>query len=208
MASIRRRLVESWFDWLLLKFWDAVYFAVLTAVAGVGTALLGHWQVLSPIWVDRGWTAIVIAVAIVVMTVITGLVRRKWSTIARRPDGPFQIEIVDANGQHPIPIPIPTTAEEWTAYQLKPVANQRYVRENVLLDGKNYIDCDFEQVTFWYDGTAPFALTDCRLDEQSRRALHTRSPALTQWMAIANTFGLLRPDIKLGITPLRQDRVP
>ena len=121
-------------------------------------------------------------------------------------DEPFRIEIVDSFGKHPIPVSVPKTAEEWSSWQLKKIINQKYIRENVPLDGRNYINCEFEHVTFWYDGTAPAALTDCQFDEESMKALHTHNPVLSQWMAIAQGFGALRDDVRVGVTPLPDNR--
>lgn len=39
------------------------------------------------------------------------------------------------------------------------VAHQEFRNQNVLLDGCDYVGCTFRNVTFVYNGTAPFAIT-------------------------------------------------
>jgi hypothetical protein len=51
------------------------------------------------------------------------------------------------------------TSKEWNDYPKKEVSGKRFSHETVVLDGYNYVNCTFDQVTFAYDGTAPFSLS-------------------------------------------------
>lgn len=55
----------------------------------------------------------------------------------------------------PLPLPIVRTAEEWTDFKPQQIFNRKYAYEEVLLDGKNYVNCEFLHVSLFYDGTAP-----------------------------------------------------
>jgi hypothetical protein len=44
---------------------------------------------------------------------------------------------------------------------LKPIVTKHFQNETVELDGKSFIDCTFEKVTFVYQGTMPAQFTNC-----------------------------------------------
>ena len=48
--------------------------------------------------------------------------------------------------------------DAWFNYPLKRVEHQRFVNETVTLDGNEYVDVTFENVTFMYNGKAPTRL--------------------------------------------------
>src|SRR3984893_15621974 len=53
----------------------------------------------------------------------------------------------------------PTT--DWDK-PLSQVLRQHYKNETVLLDGKNFIECTFENVTLLYQGTRPLQMINCK----------------------------------------------
>lgn len=48
---------------------------------------------------------------------------------------------------------------QWETYPLKQVRGKHFEAETVKLDGVEYINCVFDNVTFEYEGTAPTRLT-------------------------------------------------
>ena len=46
--------------------------------------------------------------------------------------------------------------ERWRTFQKEVVVGHKFVNERVVLDGKSYRTCTFENVTFVYEGRAPF----------------------------------------------------
>src|SRR5271154_4485970 len=58
------------------------------------------------------------------------------------------------------------TTEEWLerAKHLELVVNKEISNQEVILDGKSFQDCTFNNVTFIYKGTAPFLLTHNHLN--------------------------------------------
>jgi hypothetical protein len=51
---------------------------------------------------------------------------------------------------------------------LEPVVNKEFRSETVVLDGKNFVDCRFINVTFSYNGTMPIAFSNCTLSSGAR----------------------------------------
>ncbi|HXX23082.1 MAG TPA: hypothetical protein VEO19_08025 [Terriglobia bacterium] len=67
--------------------------------------------------------------------------------------------IFDYYDRHHAP-PATTQVPRWDNYKLKQRAHIKYFNETVELDGYEYLDTTFENVTFMYEGTAPTRLTD------------------------------------------------
>jgi hypothetical protein len=105
----------------------------------------------------------------------------------------------------PIPFPKVRTAQEWTDFKLEQVPNRKFEYSELILDGKNFVNCTFTHMHLYYDGTAPMAISpDCVFDEDTKRNVHTHSPGIAQWMENIRSFGLLREEAKFAITPLDQ----
>src|SRR5580693_2349594 len=45
---------------------------------------------------------------------------------------------------------------DWIGYQYKDIWNETFIGETVLVDGKSFHNCKFNDVTFDYEGSAPF----------------------------------------------------
>jgi hypothetical protein len=83
-------------------------------------------------------------------------------------------------GKFPIPsIDFPTP--DWLQ-PLTPVILKRYANETVELDGKWFQDCEFQDVTFLYNGTKDTRMDNCRksgkLNFSSRNPLVSRTAQL------------------------------
>jgi hypothetical protein len=105
-----------------------------------------------------------------------------------------------------VPLSKLRTAEEWIAYKLERLVNQKFEYGEVLLDGKEFTKCTFTHMNLYYDGTAPMSFVDCEFDEDTVRHVHTHNPGIAQWMENTRAFGLLKEGAKLALTP--QSPVP
>jgi len=106
----------------------------------------------------------------------------------------------------PLPLPIVRTAEEWTDFKPQQIFNRKYAYEEVLLDGKNYVNCEFLHVSLFYDGTAPTAMTNCQFDPDTIQHFHSHNPAMAQMVEIIRSLRMLKDGIQFGLTPLPRDR--
>jgi hypothetical protein len=52
------------------------------------------------------------------------------------------------------------SAADWNAYKLVAVNGKHFRNQKVVLDGKFFSHCTFENVTFEYNGTAPASMTN------------------------------------------------
>jgi hypothetical protein len=89
------------------------------------------------------------------------------------------------------------TSKEWKDYPKTEVVRQRFSHETVVLDGHDYINCTFDQVTFVYDGIAPFSLTgETSLIQPV--ALQTRNMRIAHYLFFLTGAGLL-PDTHIVV---------
>jgi hypothetical protein len=77
-----------------------------------------------------------------------------------------------------IPLPVVRTAEEWTEFKTVLVFNRKFAYEEIVLDGKNYMGCEFTHVSLFYDGTTPAAMT---IADSIRIPFSTSTPTTRQW---------------------------
>jgi hypothetical protein len=115
--------LKSWFRWLiydtafdwLRERWKKVTLRELIAAGVVAYAYARNYPQLLLLGLGA-------AAAFGLQLIDIGL-RRVFGGSPTAPrvvqsDAAFQIEIVDSAGKHPIPVPIPKTAEEWTTWSL------------------------------------------------------------------------------------------
>ena len=69
---------------------------------------------------------------------------------------------------------------------LEQVWGKTFINERIALDGKEYVDCTFQNVMFDYEGTASFRLTNCHFTPGGDTAFGSRNPIVKQAMFIAN----------------------
>ena len=74
----------------------------------------------------------------------------------------------------------PRSKSKWLNTHLKQIVKKKFCQQSVPLDGYEFIDCIFEQVTFEYEGMAPSRMTNCNLVAPCN--LHTNNPILGQVM--------------------------
>ena len=75
------------------------------------------------------------------------------------------------------------------------VVGNQYRNEVVVLDGKQFVKCAFENVTFKFNGTAPSAMIDCLRTRTSR--FSTDNPAILNWTELLLSMKAFMPTIQL-----------
>jgi hypothetical protein len=80
--------------------------------------------------------------------------------------------------------------EKWNRYQKKEVAHKTFTNENVVLDGKSFLDCTFENATLTYNGTAPFNFEGNAA--KGSVVIHSDNPALMGFLLFAQQVGELK----------------
>jgi hypothetical protein len=76
--------------------------------------------------------------------------------------------------------------DKWLTYRYQEIYNQTFQNETVKLDGKKFLNCTFDNVTFQYEGTAPFLLAggQVRVDSGSLYSLKSNNPIVKETMHI------------------------
>jgi hypothetical protein len=73
----------------------------------------------------------------------------------------------------------------WASYPFQQRWDQAYTKQTVKLDGYDYIRCTFDNVTFHYNGTAPFSFRDCTFIQQPPAILSTENNVVAQALSLA-----------------------
>jgi hypothetical protein len=71
-------------------------------------------------------------------------------------------------------------------YPLKEYRGKTYKDETVQIDGNNFIDCTFDNVTLRFDGQAPFRFTDDHFT--GKFAVTTNNPVVKATMELVGSF--------------------
>jgi hypothetical protein len=72
---------------------------------------------------------------------------------------------------------------------LEPVVNKEFRNETVELDGKNFVDCRFVNVTFRYNGTMPTQFSNCTMPGAGREyILQTDNPLVLTTHELVNAL--------------------
>ncbi len=80
----------------------------------------------------------------------------------------------------------------------KPLDNvfgQTYMNETVSMDGRHFIKCTFDNVTYLYNGTRPTELTDCKIalhDGKTNTAVNTDNPVIGNLIQLLNELGIFK----------------
>jgi hypothetical protein len=143
--------------WIANLFWGVIGNALWTWLSGGillagGTFMLSWMHSLSPIWCDRGLTALITLGIVLVGSAIETFIRNRVYGQALRVLTDWPLERL-ANGML-----------DWKQIRYEQIANKAFLNTEVPLDGKRYIDCTFEHCTFIYEGMAPSEIIgDCKL---------------------------------------------
>src|SRR5262249_48112704 len=90
-------------------------------------------------------------------------------------------------------------------YQPISVINKTFQNQDVMLDGYSYTHCIFINVTFVYNGTTPFQMTDSKATGNIR--VRSDNPAVTGAFALIKAINL-GPNDKITIDEQRNYIVP
>jgi hypothetical protein len=71
-------------------------------------------------------------------------------------------------------------------YPFKEYRGKTYKNETVQIDGNDFIDCTFDNVTFRFDGEAPFRFTNDHF--QGKFGLTSNNPVVKSTMALLGAF--------------------
>ena len=80
-------------------------------------------------------------------------------------------------------------------YKFTEVRNRKFNKETVPVDGYGYEHCSFEDVTFDWNGTAPFKFQYCSF--LGRPNINTRSDTVTTTIILLKALQILREDVPL-----------
>ena len=81
--------------------------------------------------------------------------------------------------------------------ELTDVRGRNYLNETVILDGKRFLGCTFDSVTFYYEGTAPFEIGGnqfIRHDGTLRWRIGSHNPSIQQALIFLDQMGYAAPN--------------
>lgn len=81
---------------------------------------------------------------------------------------------------------------EWDNYPSKEIKGQHFSHETVVLDGNNFTDCYFDQVTMSYEGLLPFKFTGTSHFNQPI-VLRTTNARIYNYLILLGQLGILNP---------------
>jgi hypothetical protein len=82
---------------------------------------------------------------------------------------------------------------------LRQVYRQDYEKETVELDGKHFVECNFVDVLFSYDGRKPVQMTDCNFKGQTMPTIRTGNAAIGATLSLMKGMRLLRDDMEYKV---------
>ena len=96
----------------------------------------------------------------------------------------------DYYDRHKATVGMQISAYDWDHYALKQVWSQSFSNQTVMLDGYEYTNCSFDNVTFEYEGRAPSRLTTSRINLHpgGRVSLESKNAAVTQTMILMSAL--------------------
>jgi hypothetical protein len=80
---------------------------------------------------------------------------------------------------------------QWTSHPLIQVRDRTFGAQTVPLDGYEYVNCDFDDVSFEFQGKAPSRLTDSRIhlsQGKNRVTLRSQNPIVTHTLTIVSAL--------------------
>lgn len=134
-----------------------------------------------------------LVVAVAAFLIAWAIIHLVYETRVENRDS--MIKLYQAAPPAPVQDSQPTRKEE--------VVGKTFRNERVPLDGKSYLKCRFENVTFVYNGTGPWTLVGNKLMGVMR--VNTESPAVAGAMSLLRLVGFLKPTIRYedsGVEPM------
>lgn len=84
--------------------------------------------------------------------------------------------------------------ETWYKKPRDTVKNRVFRNTEVIMDGKSFVDCTFENVTFQYNGTAPVDMIGNKII--GTRVISSKNPGIQMTVKILREGILFMPDVK------------
>jgi len=88
------------------------------------------------------------------------------------------------------------TSLDWASYKKTVIINKHFRNERIVLDGKSFSNCIFDNVSFEWNGTAPFDLVGNTISDSSR-VLASNNRTISAWMFFLKEFRFLRDGIEI-----------
>ena len=121
----------------------------LTGLFSGPSATLWTWAYLG------GWIVLAASVVIIVIQSFSG----RWPFTAQTVEPAAKKSNSSEEPNLVLPLARTPASRKWLYTPLENVYRRNYRNEEVMLDGHNFIDCEFDEgVTFVYNGTAPFKM--------------------------------------------------
>jgi hypothetical protein len=154
-------------------------------VTGLTGAAVIAWASTTWAWYWATFNLAGVAAAFLIAWVLLGLgflfisfAIQSWRRVANRNQPPKQSTMTIPSVHFPTP--------DWLD-PLVPVVNQTFRNRAVELDGKAFVDCRFENVTFVYNATKPTSFTHCsRPSDEKQYLFKTKNPAVGITVEIIN----------------------
>lgn len=95
--------------------------------------------------------------------------------------------------------PLQESFVDWPSRHIERERRTHFINETVVLDGKSYWNCTFENVTFRYNGTAPFQITECKA--KGTWGMDSRNHAINDLLGFMQYMGFI-PNSAVLKTPI------
>jgi hypothetical protein len=166
-------------DYIKAHHWETLWVKAVDVLPDLSSLVANQWF-WATLWASGGMA--------VGLSLDTSLKRiPKWRT-EEHPTPPSQNNLTDISAR------FPTT--NWNE-PLKSVFKEHYKDRTMKIDGKEFIECTFENVTLIYDGTRPARITNCK--RTPNVTIETGNPIINNTVEILAAFGLTnKPDRALG----------
>jgi hypothetical protein len=125
------------------------------------------------------WTAIVVVTLTSIVSIASLIERLGWWPLGKP----------EASVQAPWPKPYKPTS----------IVGRKFKNEQVILDGHSYSGCDFENVTFVYNGTTPVQFSNNNVHGDMQ--LKTESYPVSGAILMMRGFKLLKENVPINVPP-------
>ena len=76
-------------------------------------------------------------------------------------------------------------------WEFQQILQRTYENETIQLDGREFVDCVFDNITFRYQGTAPFKFTNVRFVKDTKFYVASSNPIIKPLISFYGTVGPL-----------------
>ena len=80
--------------------------------------------------------------------------------------------------------------DPWKSYRLETVSNKKFVNERVVIDGKRFVQCHFENVTIVFNGKAPYDFF--RVTSSGENYLESNNAQYQRLLSLMHGTGMLK----------------